>query len=373
MGDIGILTFHCADNYGAMLQAYGLKRYLRSKNIAAELVPYEPPFMTGRHWWIPYKPGSDLWKNLKDGWNGWMANLQMKEKFFERRANMRRFRRKYLSSANRKMFFIPQFKRLSYKSYIVGSDQIWNPDITCGLRKAYFGAFSSRKEKKVIAYAASIGGSALPCEYDEEFSELLQHVNAISVREGAAIPYIKNFYKGEVCAVVDPVFLLEESEWHKIEKLPDKERYIFVYMTEYNDELVKFVKELSDKRGLQIIQARGGGNINGDNVTIDCVAGPAEFLGYIHKADYVVTNSFHGVAFSIIFQKKFVVFQHSKVGERINNILVMHKLENRVYQKDVSMVIDCDIDWERVNECTKKSVMQAEKFLLGHVGQFSLE
>ena len=144
-------------------------------------------------------------------------------------------------------------------------------------------------------------------------------------------------------------------------------------MTEYNDELVKFVKELSDKRGLQIIQARGGGNINGNNVTIDCVAGPAEFLGYIHKADYVVTNSFHGVAFSIIFQKKFVVFQHSKVGERINNILVMHKLENRVYQKDMSKVIDCDIDWERVNECTKKSVMQAEKFLLGHVGQFSLE
>lgn len=369
MGKVGILTFHCADNYGAMLQAYGLKKYLRGKNIAADIVPYEPPFMTGRHWWIPYKPAGSIWKCFRDGYNGWCANLEMKQKYFERRANMRQFRKKFLSLENqKKLYFVYQLRRLSYQSYIVGSDQIWNPDITFGLRKAYFGAFENKTKKKVIAYAASLGGTALTCEHDEEFSKLIQNVNAVSVRESAAIPYIKRFYQGNVFAVVDPVFLLEKREWQKIEKAPNQKDYVFVYMTEYNKELVEYVKELSRKKNLLILQVRGGGHIDGKNVTVDCVAGPAEFLGYMRRANYVVTNSFHGVAFSIIFQKKFVVFQHSSVGERIDHILKIHNLEHRVYRKDKEIAIDGDIDWDKVIEHTRNHVKQAEDFLLTHAG-----
>ena len=60
MREVGILTFHCADNYGGMLQAYGLKRYLTRKGLKAHIIPYEPPFMTGRHWWIPYVPAGSI-------------------------------------------------------------------------------------------------------------------------------------------------------------------------------------------------------------------------------------------------------------------------------------------------------------------------
>lgn len=369
-GSTGILTFHCADNYGAMLQAYGLKEYLNKKGIDAVLVRYEPPFMTGRHWWVPYIPKGDPIGIIRRGWNGWRRNLGLGGLFFERRRNMRQFRRKYLiRKGQKKIFFASQFKNLPYQYYIVGSDQIWNPEITLGLRKVYFGNFVSKSERKVIAYAASLGGASLAAKYDEEFSELIKTVDHISVRESAAVPYIRQFYKKEIFTVPDPVFLLHKEEWQKIEKLPDKKRYIFVYMTENNDVLLEYVKKLAEREKLMILKMKGGQNLSGENVVTDYIAGPAEFLGYIHRADYVVTNSFHGVAFSIIFQKAFTVFPHSSVGTRISNILMICGLENRLYSADgepnsVCLLQNQAVDWKSVERRIEKKVELAERYLL---------
>ena len=91
--EVGIITFHCSNNYGAMLQAYGLKRFLCDSGIPAEIVRYEPPYMTGRHWWIPYAPIQGLkgriW-GLFHMWNGFRAHMRVKEQFSRQRANMNR-------------------------------------------------------------------------------------------------------------------------------------------------------------------------------------------------------------------------------------------------------------------------------------------
>ncbi len=366
---IGILTFHCADNYGAMLQAYGLKEYLSKKGISAELVRYEPPFMTGRHWWIPYIPTGGPMGIIQHGWYGWRRNLSLGKLFFERRRNMRQFRKKYLiRKGQKKLLFASRFRELPYQCYIVGSDQIWNPEITLGLRKVYFGSFVSKNEKKVIAYAASLGGASLASKYDEKFSELLNAVDYISVRESASVPYIRQFYKKDIFTVLDPVFLLKKDEWQKIEKISDKKRYIFVYMTESNDALTGYVKKLAEREGLMILKMKGGSNLSGENVITDYIAGPAEFLGYIHKADHVVTNSFHGVAFGIIFQKDFVAFQHSSVGTRISNILEICGLKNRLYpedgeEKSVRQLEGQTVDWQSVEKRIEKKVKMAEQYL----------
>lgn len=364
MYEVGILTFHCADNFGAMLQAYGLKMYLRGKGIAADIVPYEPPFMTGRHWWIPYVPMGCFVKILYLGWSGWKKNLKLGKSFFEQRKNMKQFRKKYLTGEGKKrLFFIWQLKRLKYQYYIVGSDQIWNPDITMGLRRAYFGAFKSENKKKVIAYAASMGKESIADKYNMEFSGLLKSVDHISVREKTAIPYINQFYKGDICAAPDPVFLLKKDEWKKITKLSNIAGYIFVYVTEKNERLFRYAGELAKKKGLGIIRIKGGTDIAGVNIVTDDTAGPSGFLGYLHKADYVITNSFHGVAFSIIFEKQFVVFQHSSVGARISDVLELCGLECRLYQEE-SFQIDSEIAWDRVEMRVKKKVESAEKFLM---------
>lgn len=361
--DLGIITFHCADNYGAMLQAYGLKYYLRGKGVAADIVRYEPPFMTGRHWLFPYLPtGSGrrrLWRALTWG----IGNLRMGRAYFIRKANMKRFRETYLvKKKQRRCLFSNPLKRLPYSCYIVGSDQIWNPDITCGLRPVYFGVFDNKNKQKVVAYGASIGGISLAPQYDKEFSALIQNLDAVSVREEEALPYIERFYRGPVTAVLDPVFLLKREQWQKIERKPKRDGYILFYAVEQNEEMTDFAKRLAERTGLFVIELQSSGGSADRVFETDRTAGPAEFLGYIHKADYVVTNSLHATAFGIIYRKKFIVFLHKSRGARISNILKLHGLEDRLYQEGRKPRFS--IDWEEVEKQTARHVRAAEQFLL---------
>ena len=100
---VGIITFHCSDNYGAMLQAYGLKEGLRKKGIKAEIIRYEPPFMTGRHWWIPYIPSGGISGMLIQGGYRWRANLRLGKAFFEKR---------YRNTEGKKTMQLYQFERI---------------------------------------------------------------------------------------------------------------------------------------------------------------------------------------------------------------------------------------------------------------------
>ena len=368
--EIGILTFHCSDNFGAMLQSYGLKKYLCDNGMPAELIRYEPFYMTGRHWYIPYMPqkgkngrkwhGVDIWNML----GGLKANLERGSVFWKRRANMRHFREKYLiDRKKRRILTSGRLTSLPNEYYIVGSDQIWNPEITCGLQAAYFGAFDNKCRKKVIAYAASIGGTEIAPEYDAEFSELIKSVDAVSVREEAAIPYIKKFYMGDIIAVPDPVFLPGREAFQEIEKKPERTGYILVYITEKNQDLCEYVQKLSQKKGLDVIEVCAGGMTTKAGFDVDYTAGPAEFLGYIHKAEYVVSNSFHAIAFSIIYQKKFLAFLHSSRGARIRNILQIHGLEDRICQGGADADIDASVDWGNVEQHTREKVKEAATFL----------
>ncbi len=366
--DVGIITFHCADNYGAMLQAYGLKRYLETSGVPADIVPYEPPFMTGRHWWIPYIPIGGPKKCIRWGVTRWRAHRRMGTDFFRLRANMRRFRRTYLVRRGQgRILFAWQMRRLTYRCYIVGSDQIWNPAITCGLRPVYFGAFQNRRKEKVAAYAASLGGKALEERYDAEFSALLAHVDVISLREAAAVPYIGKFRREPIQAVLDPVFLPGKDEWEKIEKPPRREGYILLYATELDRDMIGYARELSENTGLKVVELRTNTGETDKSFLVDYTAGPAEFLGYIHRADYVVTNSFHMAAFSIIYEKRFLAFLHSSFGARIHNILQIHGLESRLCENGRRADMNGTIDWEDVKRRRESCAEESKRFLTDHI------
>ena len=215
----------------------------------------------------------------------------------------------------------------------------------------------------MIAYAASLGSASLPEEYDGQFAELISHVDAVSAREEKAAPYIQRFYQGTVTAVLDPVFLLEEEEWRRIEKASGKKGYILVYSTEYSRELYDYAKQLSQEKALQVIELKSKKGNSHSGWYTDYTAGPAEFLGYIHGADYVVTNSFHAVAFSIIYRKQFVAFIHSTLGARIENIMDICGVKSRIYQPHRYMDIDSRIDWEEAGRRMSEKVKLSEDFL----------
>lgn len=372
--EIGIITFHCSNNYGAMLQAFGLKTFLHRNGKKAEIVRYEPIYMTGRHWWIPYVPIKGLKGRIWGAfnmWNGFVAHMRKRKEFARQLSNMNSFRYKYLVNKNQsRILSCRGLKKLKYKYYVVGSDQIWNPDITCGLRKAYFGAFDNKSKKKVISYAASFGGAELLSCHGEKFSKLISHVDAISVREEAAVPYVKRLSRREVTAVLDPVFFLKRGSWQKIEKIPERaanRRYILVYVTEPNQDMAEYVKGLSQETGLPVIEVRAGQQGMTAGFEVDFTAGPSELLGYIHKAEYVVSNSFHAVAFSIIYEKQFLAFLHSNLGARVRNILLLHGLQDRLCEDSKVMDINASVDWEAVRQKTKENVKASGEFLLKNI------
>lgn len=370
----GILTFHCSDNFGAMLQAYGLKTFLGANGIRADVIRYEPPYMTGRHWLLPYVPGQ--WKKgiRKGVWyilRKLKNNLRMRELFFARRRNMRLFRENCLTDKKcPRLLSDRRLKRLPYQYFIVGSDQIWNPDITCGLRKAYFGAFGNRNKERVISYGASLGGTSLPARDEEMFSRLLGYVDAVSLREEEAVPYVRKFCGRQVEAVLDPVFLLKKKDWSRLEKPPKRtgdKGYILVYVTEKNRELRDYIRNLSREKGLETVEVSVAGLREGSGNPVDFTAGPSEFLGYIRHAEYVVSNSFHAVAFSIIYEKRFLAFAHSGLNARISNILKIHGLEDRLCGTGNDADIDGAVDWERVRRRTREAVVRSGAFLIRNV------
>ena len=187
------------------------------------------------------------------------------------------------------------------------------------------------------------------------------------MREAAAIPYVRKFYKGDVRAVLDPVFFLGKEVWQGAERKPDRKGYILMYVTEGNEKMAEYAGILSGEKHLPVVEVRAGLQGADKGFELDVTAGPAEFLGYIHHAEYVVTNSFHAVAFSIIYQKKFLAFAHRSLSARLQNILQIHGLEDRICQDGSERDIDVSVDWEKVQGRTREAVQESRAFLLGNL------
>lgn len=373
-GRIGILTFHCADNYGALLQSYALRTWLENHSFEADIVPYAPFYMTSRHWMLPLRPcvnKKDFLRMLSGGIRTALRNFPILPDIIKQKKRMKSFRRKCLGLSGWQLRWGWQLKRLQYQIYIVGSDQIWNPSITYGLRNAYFGAFYGQHER-VISYAASIGASEPPSEYQAEFSRLIKRVDFISVRERKSVPFVEKTSGRKVEVMPDPVLLLDVEQWKQAEPpcpLPDDSRYILFYAAGRNEEMIDYARMLSAQKGLNVIQLcyRRTGHIIDFSPIYS--AGPGEFLTYIRRAEYVVANSFHGLAMSILYEKQFAAFLYTKRDERIMELLETTGLQGRLYGKENRYDIDEPIEWKTVVKNIMHTRKRSEQFLYNSLMQ----
>ena len=138
----------------------------------------------------------------------------------------------------------------------------------------------------------------------------MKNLDYIGVREKSAKKTLEELGAQDVKLNVDPTLLVKEEVWHKLAKNIDKKiKYILVYTLEINDELIKIVKNVSEKKNLQVI-CLDLKNRYGKRGMTRYTADPREFLGYVKNAEYVITNSFHGTVFSIIFEKRFLSIPH---------------------------------------------------------------
>lgn len=325
MKKIGVLTFQQSSNYGAIMQAYALNKALNNLGADCETINYNCSAITRANY-VKCKTVKNLLKNAYKVWKNYWCKQFVKN-------NLR------LSTVYDKK----TIQNCFYDAYVVGSDQIWNPHCTEDDR-TYFLDFIQDKRKK-YSYAASIGlkgEEALAIIKDHE--KLLDDFTSVSLREHIDDGRVLDLISTNVRYDIDPVFLLSRNEWKNIcGKRYVKDKYIFVYLIGSPVGLEDFVQKLSKETGYKIICSKKSGNF-----MRHCK--PEDFLSWINNAEYIVTNSFHGTALSIIFQKEFYAECACASGfnYRVNGLLKLLRLTDRVIEYGCSIDLDKKIEYETV-------------------------
>ena len=309
MKKLGILTFHNAHNYGATLQAYALRKKLRNMGYEAEIVNYCNKSISKSYPRIlrPY-----FWKRdiLPQNWGKVIREIRKciyaQDAWKRQWAAFTDFRNEVLLEGKKAQVSISELEKSEFDAFLLGSDQIWASELTRGLDSVYFGEFAEGKRK--ISYAASVPNGSIPEREVGLFREKLKSIEVISVREEKLAEAVRELVDKPVTTVVDPTLLLEAKDYEELisSKVHADEKYVFAYFVVENETLLRCAQEAAKELGVKLIELHyfEMPNQKGRNVIADI--GPKEFLYYIKNAEMVVTNSFHGTVFSIIFGKKFL-------------------------------------------------------------------
>lgn len=310
---IGILTFPTAINYGTALQAAALRKVLATEDNDVRFLDHRCYLIDSTNSIFDLKNIFDLKYTLAHTINFSVA--------LKRAKNFKKFREKYIPLA------ADDYSK--FDMVVAGSDQIWNYNLTDN--DFYYFLDYPKNDKIKVSYAGSFGLSQIDEQHQQRIADLLTDFDYLSVREKQAAKIIKEHAEIEVPVVCDPTLLLDKSEWEKIASKPKASGYIFVYTVFNSDKIWEYAKELSEKTGLPI-KTISYSKLHKREAIYDYTAGPDDWVSYMLGADYVVTNSFHGVAFSINFNKNFFFDMPPKkagVGSRISDITERYSLVDR--------------------------------------------
>ena len=332
---IGIITFHKAVNYGAVLQTYALFKSLK------KLAAAEDDVFVLDHVGEKMKKQYALFRLSRHMGFNIRQTIILPAKIIKK-IRFNRF-------LNRNL----KFKAVADNGdrMITGSDQVWNLDIMYG-DKAYFLDFVKNPRYK-NSYAASFGTERIADKYVGEITRLLSDFNKISVREETGRQIIKDIVNREVPVVLDPTMLFGLDEWKKIaDKKKLKRDYILLYALAGSDALFDFANELSGKTGLDVICVANENAKKTQKFRYKNFAGPGEWISLMMNAAYIVTDSFHGTAFAINFKKPFFVELSPAllaVSSRLDNLLGMFGLSGRKIVDGKNNCLEKTIDYDRVD------------------------
>ncbi len=349
---IGILTFQKTVNYGAQLQNFSLQSFLKKNNKYIETINYINSSINDIE-----KPKSLFkqkgLKNVIKFFKCHKFHVKKWKKFEE-------FREKNISLS--KELFPCNINKINdeYDKIIVGSDQVWNTEITKNDYTYFLNMITDNNKK--LSYAASFGFSDIPASEKPKVFKYLKEFEYLNVREKTGLEIIKDINHKNKNVVLDPTFLLTKEEYVKELDLKEdtKKKYIFVYMYDESKENIEFLYDLSRSNNSEILFVRDGFK-EIKNVKSIRDASPKEFLELLMNSQYVVTGSFHGVCLSLIFNKQFYYHlnkTHNR-NSRIVDLLSLVGLESRNDYNNKKR-----IDYDEVNKKLKKEIEKSKKILL---------
>ena len=364
---IGVCIKYFHSNYGGMLQAYATTAILEDLGFQYELIRYEKRRTTvEKIQSLPRLLNSVL---LNDKYEALLKKIgEMRHPKFA------------ADNAVRKACFDgfceEKFTKLSpifvgyqalcdgakrYDAVITGSDQLWSP---AGLPTNYYNLKFVPEEVGRVSFASSFGVSNIPWYQKERTKEFLNRIPYVSMRENRGAEIVKELTGRDVPVLMDPVFYFDKEGWAKLVpcKPVEWDDYIFCYFLGNNPEHRKAAKQLSEETGKKIVTLRHLDRYVPEDETFGDYApyavDPSTFLNILRNAAYVCTDSFHGSVFSIIHEKKFLVFNRyssqsgTSKNSRIDSLCQNLGLENRRYvsSRSLSNTIDGHIDYASVKQ-----------------------
>ena len=347
---IGILTYHRAHNFGAILQALATLHVVQKLGHDAYFVDYWPEYHRRRY--LLKKPSLLLT----------IAKPHRFVKYLRTKGNKIARINKYFSFIDK---FVEPFCRNigeEYDAVLYGSDQIWRKQKELnGFNSMYF-ASRDINAKRYIAFSAST--DKLPSEEDKvEFKNLLTNFDAISVREEQLLGCC-NSIGIQAEQVLDPTFLLSSLEWCNylnIQKTGEAP-YALFYIMKQGVFDINVIRNFCSRRGLRL-KILHGYSIDKDDKENISITDPRDFVSLIYNADVVFTSSFHGLAFAINMEKEFYVSTDFGVN-RIKSLLDTFKLEDR-FVDGKSTIGECaPIDYNKVNIIKSKKIEETKSFLI---------
>ena len=371
---IGIITIHFGVNYGSALQTYALNNYIKEKydikNGVVEVINYIPPRYSKKRRYLNTNKGipfcTKIIYSILSAPSTFLYNKIFSD-FLKKNTSLSIEMNNHSQLKNR---------YCGFDMLIAGSDQIWNSDFNEGFDSAYFLDFGSINTIR-CTYAASAGKVDFDNEEREQIKNALSLLDGISVRESQLREFLLNMEFKNVVHVLDPVFLLNQKRWGELAGKPIiDERYLFIYLLDGDTQnTVDIAVQIAKKYHLKTVMISFGHVWSNDN-RVDYYLirkKPEEFINLMLYSDFVITNSFHGAAFSINFEKQFLAFKRDKYNSRLDSLSALFKLENRFISSknsiDIDEFLNKEIDYEIVNNIKNDLLNRSESYLKEMIGK----
>lgn len=343
---IKIITCHDVYNAGASLQAYALMSYLQSKGCDVSIIDYKPTYLS-HHYKLSYVANE---KYQKIYYKPIYLLLKLPKRLLalksRKKSDFDLFKKDYLSLTRRYYSFEELAKNPPEADlYLAGSDQIWNTLFKNGFDPAFYLQFAPLNKIRA-SYAASFATTPELNIYDLQIKSWLSQLNKISVREESALDILKTYSLAGI-RVLDPVFLLNKEIWEKM--CLNTKFYDFVFVNDFDgNKLIKDIAlNIAKQYNLKIVSME---RLGYEDYVMEN-KGPLGFLTAIYNAKYIISNSFHVTAFSLIFRKDFYVIERvEKLNSRMKDLLELVNLSSRLVKSTIEAQNVKNIDWELVEK-----------------------
>lgn len=378
---IGLFTYHFSDNYGALYQAYALRKWFQDRGVNAEFINYAPSYVEeGGPFDRPWK--LSLWR--KNATILYMKLAHLQRRLFGNRlqlASFERFRAEHLGIRGPRLTtseaLLPHMA--AYDMLVCGSDQIWNPSIQRGLDPAYFLDIPGAERARKVAYAPSFGRTALEPTHLAVIGALVTGLDAISVRETSGLDILESagLPRDRAQVVPDPTILLGRfDELLTGDTEPDNSVFCYALRT---DAVIREVAEMAAGHVGGPLLAPRSSRQRWRDIGAGVLPGPVDWLRMLARAELVVSNSFHGIALSVVLNRPFIAValpgKRADLNARARHLLSQTGLADRMVKvpdpKTVRQLIESPVNWEAVNVRLAAIRAEAEAYLDAEIAAVS--